>query len=293
MTQMDKLHTLELQIALEVKRICEKNNIPYFITAGTLLGAERHGGFIPWDDDMDIGMLRNDYESFLEACKKDLNTDIYYLQNWNTDENFPFSFTKIRLKYTHIVEDFSDNLDEDKNGLFVDIFPFDNVPNEKIKQKIQSKKYFICKRLLWIKKGMGKNMQTLSLKHRLKYILFKCFSIFFKYEQIKEYFIKTQMKYNNLNTNKVVTDGSYSYEKESILKNWVDDLEYVKFETEEFLAFKSRTDYLKHFYGNYMELPPEDKRNRHQVKMVDFGIYDTDRLGDESESTNINYITSL
>ena len=274
MTQIEKLHSLELKIAIEIRRICEKNNIPYFITAGTLLGSVRHGGFIPWDDDMDIGMLRSDYERFLKACKTDLDNNTYYLQNWDTDNDYPFSFSKIRLKGTHIVESFSENSDDKKNGIFVDIFPFDNVPDKIIKQKIQAKKYFICKRLLWIKKGMGKNMKKHSFKHKSKYYLFKTFSMLFEYENIKRYFKQTQIRYNNLHTEKVVTDGSYTYDKESILRDWVINLEPIKFENESFLAFKAHDEYLKHFYGDYMKLPPEDKRNRHDVKNINFGKYE-------------------
>ena len=77
MTETQKIQKLILYIANEVIRICDKNDIPYNITAGTLLGAVRHKGFIPWDDDFDFAMTRNDYERFLKACKKDLNTDIF------------------------------------------------------------------------------------------------------------------------------------------------------------------------------------------------------------------------
>ena len=90
MTETQKIQKLILYIANEVIRICDKNDIPYNITAGTLLGAVRHKGFIPWDDDFDFAMTRNDYERFLKACKKDLNTDIFFLQTAETDRNFAY-----------------------------------------------------------------------------------------------------------------------------------------------------------------------------------------------------------
>ena len=269
--QLEKIHLLELKIALEIKRICDKNNINYFLTAGTLLGAVRHGGFIPWDDDMDIGMLRKDYNQFIEACKTDLSNE-FFLQTWDTDPDFPFSFAKIRLRNTHFIEGFSENVGEN-NGLFVDIFPFDNVPDSQNARKKQARKYFVCKRLLWIKKGMGINMKKESKRQAVRYYVFLLFSKLFNYNAIKKYFKKVQNKYNDIKTEMVVTDGSYSYDKESIRRSWVENLELVKFETEEFLSYKDRNAYLQHFYGDYMKLPPIEQRDRHLLRSVDFGPY--------------------
>lgn len=271
-SQLDKVHELELKIALEIKRICEKNSIPYFLTAGSTLGAVRHGGFIPWDDDMDIGMLRADYLRFIDLCRTDLGKE-YFLQTWDTDPDYPFSFGKIRLKGTHMVECFSEEQAEEHNGIFVDIFPYDNVPDNNIKKKLQSCKYYFCKRLLWIKKGYGKNMKHQSVLQKSKYYVFLTISKLFRYAKIKDYFIKTQLRYNNTNTEKVVTDGSYSYKKESINRAWVENLELVRFESDDFFTYKDRLKYLEHFYGDYMKLPSEEKRNRHEMMKVDFGPY--------------------
>lgn len=269
--QMLKLHLLELEIAREIKRICEKNNIKYFLTAGSVLGAIRHGGFIPWDDDMDIGMLRKDYERFLVTCKTDLD-DRFFLQTWDTDPEYPFSYAKLRLKGTRFVEKFTKDSGM-YDGLFVDVFPYDNVPDSKILQKIQGLKYFMCKRILWIKKGLGTNMLQDSKEQMFRYYLFLIFSKFFNYKRTKEYFRKVQTKYNNRVTQKVVTDGSYSYVKESILSRWAEQLEPVKFETEEFLTYKDRIEYLTYFYGDYLKLPPVEKRNGHSSVCIDFGPY--------------------
>lgn len=270
--QLKKIHSLELKIALEVKRICDKYSIPYFLTAGTTLGAVRHKGFIPWDDDMDIGMLRANYIRFIEVCENELGEE-FFLQTWDSDSQYPFSFGKIRLNNTHMIEGFSKNQNETHNGIFIDIFPFDNVPDNSISRKIQGYKYYICKRLLWIKKGMGDNMKEQSFKQRFRYNLFYLFSCLFSYERVKNYYKKAQVKYNNTITQKVVTDGSYTYSKESIERVWVENLELVSFETEKFLTYKDRKKYLEYFYGDYMKLPPVEKRNRHALINVDFGPY--------------------
>lgn len=267
---LQRVHELELKIALEIRRICEKHHIPYFLTAGTLLGAIRHGGFIPWDDDMDIGMLRSDYDRFLRACQEELG-DAYFLQTWDTDPEYPFSFAKIRLNGTHFVEGFS-QAGTMHDGIFVDIFPFDSAPDEKIARKLQGYKYFLCKRLLWIKKGLGTNMKS-PFSQAVKYYLFRFLSCFFSYRHLKAYFQKVQTKYNHLHTQKIVTDGSYPYSRESIDRCWAEHLTTVSFEGEEFTTYQDWEAYLRTFYGDYMQLPPEDKRNRHLLLNVDFGPY--------------------
>ena len=220
---------------------------------------------------MDIGMLRSDYDRFLKACSKDLGSE-YFLQTWDTDSEFPFSYGKIRLNNTIFVEKFSENCGA-HNGIFVDIFPYDNVPNSIMKKKIQGKKYFICKRILWIKKGMGTNMKESGFIKKSKYYIFKAFAYLFKYETVKEYFRKTQIKYNNTITNKIVADGSYSYNKESINLELATNLELVSFENEYFLTYVDREKYLRKFYGDFMKLPPKEERNRHMLQKIDFGPY--------------------
>ena len=123
-----KLQTAILMIAKEIVRLCDENNIPYFINGGTQLGAVRHKGFIPWDDDFDIGMRRADYEKFLKVCEEQLDHNKYFLQTEDTEKNYDFYFAKIQLKVTSIIEDFSKNV-QIEHGIFVDIFPYDNIPD--------------------------------------------------------------------------------------------------------------------------------------------------------------------
>lgn len=97
-----KVQLAQLDMAKEVKRICNKYNINYFMDSGTLLGAVRHKGFIPWDDDLDFGMLREDYEKFLKVAPTELNSK-YFLQTWKNDDGFPYGFSKIRKKIQYIL----------------------------------------------------------------------------------------------------------------------------------------------------------------------------------------------
>ncbi|MGL6105769.1 LicD family protein [Romboutsia sp.] len=268
--QLEKLHKLELKIALELKKICDKHQIKYFLIAGTMLGAVRHGGFIPWDDDMDIGMLREDYEKFIMVCKKELSEE-YFLQTWNSDSEYAFSYAKIRINNTRIIEKFSENSNA-HSGIFIDIFPFDNVPDNKIKRKVQCKEIYILRRLLCIKKGYGKEYFT-SAQDKFKYEILKCISNLFSFKYLKEKLCKTLTKYNRVSSECVFTDGSYGYDKETIKREWVTNLSTINFEGEEFLAINEYRDYLSYFYGEYMILPPVDKRGGHEIIDINFGIY--------------------
>lgn len=98
--QLKELQQIQLQMLLEVKRICGKYNIRYSLIGGTLLGAIRHKGYIPWDDDADIGMLREDYEKFRRVCKKELDKDKYYFQDDRNTKGYRWGYGKLRRKNT-------------------------------------------------------------------------------------------------------------------------------------------------------------------------------------------------
>lgn len=119
---------VELEILLEVDRICKEHNIPYQLYSGSLIGAIRHNGFIPWDDDLDICMLREDYERFLDIAGKELS-ELYFLQTYKTDKNYFNQFAKIRKNNTLFVQDVLSEV-EIHHGIYIDVFPLDNVkPN--------------------------------------------------------------------------------------------------------------------------------------------------------------------
>jgi len=123
---MEEIHKIQFEMALEVKRICQNHNIEYFLIAGTLLGAVRHKGFIPWDDDLDIGMLRIDYNKFISLAPIEMDKK-YVLQTWDTDPGFALPSAKLRKSGTKYIERNSQKANI-HNGIFIDIFPFDNAP---------------------------------------------------------------------------------------------------------------------------------------------------------------------
>lgn len=124
-----------LIILKEIDRICSKNNIDYFISDGTCLGAVRHQGFIPWDDDADIGMSREDYKKFLKAIEKDLSSDfVYHCYEKSKKYLAPWPAMKIRLKNTYVKEKntFLQNKCKDNDGIFVDVFIYDHMAKSPI-----------------------------------------------------------------------------------------------------------------------------------------------------------------
>jgi len=133
LTEVKKIQAVALDILIEIDRICEKNNIEYTLACGTALGAIRHQGFIPWDDDLDIGMTRENYKKFLIALKEDLGNDYYY-HCFETDHryNVLIPSMKVRKKGTYILERNSLLKHHcDGDGLFVDVFIYDHISERK------------------------------------------------------------------------------------------------------------------------------------------------------------------
>ena len=147
-----KVQLAQLEIGKEIKRVCDENGIKYFLDSGTLLGAIRHKGFIPWDDDMDMGMLREDYERFIEIAPKELKPE-YFLQTWKTDKSYPYAFAKIRKKGTVFIEAVSQKTNA-HNEIFVDVFPYDIYPDDETVRTKLTKKIMLLKYSLWMKDGM-------------------------------------------------------------------------------------------------------------------------------------------
>ena len=121
-----KLQLIELEMLLEVDRICRENKIRYMISSGTLLGAVRHKGFIPWDDDLDTYMLREDFEKFCEEWNKDADKDKFFLQTYKTDPEYRWGYAKIRRKGTEYLRDGQEAI-KCMSGVSMDIFILDYI----------------------------------------------------------------------------------------------------------------------------------------------------------------------
>ena len=271
-SELRKSQLLQLQIALEIKRVCQLHQIPYFMIAGTLLGAVRHKGFIPWDDDMDIGMLREDYDRFVQACKVDLDSR-YFLQTWDTDSHFGLPFAKLMLKGTAYVERNAVKVDCQK-GIFVDVFPFDNVPEDEEKQKKQDRDTYLLKRLILARNGYQVWEPGQGGKKAV-YGFLSAAAHLLPLSVLHNRLLRKMTAYNGEKTQKIVTfGGSYGYQKESIRREWAENVREIPFEDAMLSAPVDYDGYLRAFYGDYMTPPPEEKRgDRHNIVNIDFGEY--------------------
>ncbi len=266
---MARVHRIQLEMSLEVKRICQKHQIKYSIIAGTLLGAVRHGGFIPWDDDMDIGMMRDEYEKFIAVAKDELK-DEYFIQTWETDLGFALPITKIKKNGTIFIERNSSKSNQ-HNGIYIDIFPFDNVPANTFRRKYQSVVTYILKRFLLIKL----KYEVWEENEILKKLIYKFVGLITKpisAKRIKKILNREMKKYNKIHTESIVTfGGSYGYWKETLKRSWLENLTDIKYESFMLSCPQNYIDYLTYFYGDYMTPPPEDKRyNRHKIIEIKF-----------------------
>lgn len=153
-----ELQLLQLEIAKELKRICDENDIDYFMIGGTLLGAVRHKGFIPWDDDMDFGMTVENYNKFIEIAPHKLDKR-FFLQTEESDRNYHNIFAKIRMNNTHMIEKVTDK-QIIHNGIFIDVFPYDSVTEKKVHSKYYMKKLKILAKMYFLKNGYNLNAIT-------------------------------------------------------------------------------------------------------------------------------------
>ena len=264
---LKKIQQIELEMLKEFDKICKKHNLKYILTGGTLLGAIRHNGFIPWDDDIDIAMLRKDYNKFIEIQKKELDSKKYYFQSLETDEEFGLPFGKLRRKNS-IYSELTSPLKKEKQGIWIDIFPIDKIEDNKISAFFTFAKVFYYKTIISFKlnfKFASKGIKKLILN------IIKFNSKFYSIERAKKHYNKLIEKSNNKNTNHYINHGGVYLLKEICPKKVFEDLTSHKFEDGNFYITKHYDEYLTNIYGNYMEPPPKEKRvSQHLVEEIKF-----------------------
>ncbi|MDO5848681.1 MAG: LicD family protein [Methanobrevibacter sp.] len=263
------LKETELMILKDVIDVCDKHDIDYYLFFGTLIGAVRHEGFIPWDDDIDIMMFREDYEKFLKIFKNE-KSDKYEVLEGRCQDDYFLLFAKISLKDTKFEEYWAKQVSFNL-GIFIDIFILDNVPDNKVKRFLFKKYCFMMDKLL--------TMATIRLpEHYPPHIRIPANAMHGILNRIgldTEYFKKRTerlaRKYENQDTEYVcdLTEVKQFHFRRSDLK----PAKIMKFEDIEAKVPNNYDYILKLLYGDYMKIPPEEERTCHVLDGIEFGEY--------------------
>lgn len=256
---LNEIKKIELEILLELDSFCKKNNLVYYLSGGTLLGAIRHHGFIPWDDDIDVCMPRRDYEYLID----NFQTTKFYLQVWSSKtESLNAPFAKIVDMRTAGYNQYQDTNTLSK--LWIDIMPIDGLPNNeneviKIYKRCKMYRYILSRTTAIIGKGTSK------FRKYAKYLLKPLANLYGKKRCIRN-MEKLALKYPYETSKYVgaVTWGLYG-PAERMLKSEFEKSVEVEFEGYKFPTFSCWDSYLHGLYGDYMKLPPVEQRKTHEM----------------------------
>lgn len=254
---LDSIKKIELDILSYIDNICIENNLQYFLCGGTLLGAVRHKGFIPWDDDIDISMPRPDYDKFIELLEK--NNGKYRILSIK-QENYYYNFAKVVDSDTTLSE--HGCLPIENLGVYVDVFPLEGFPTDKVARKKHFNKLNMLRKRIErysrgksiIRKNLIKYIQSVYLYHINKKTTLS--ELQKKYEELAR-------KYNYDESVYVYATGGAYKKKDIFIKEIFSNGTDVIFENKKFNAPKDCDTYLGQLYGNYMQLPPIQNRISH------------------------------
>lgn len=266
-TTLNKLWKVQTDILDEIVRVCERHHLRYFMMYGTLIGAVRHGGFIPWDDDLDIMMPRKDYQAFLQFAKTELSPE-YFLQCDETEDGYWLNFSKVRKNNTLFEEPSAKLMGKNMNkGIFVDIFPFDSVADpDSGWLHIRAVLAKAINETRYLKKGM---LSLESMNYKMMDQFLKCFS----HRTLARWYNRLVMNpkedqckyYVDFFTSRNYKDSIYS-------KECFGDGMKMKFMDSEYTVPIQYDTLLTKEYGNYMQLPSPENRVNHNTSRILFDV---------------------
>lgn len=258
-----RMQLIELEMLVEFDRVCRIHNINYVLFGGSLLGAVRHQGYIPWDDDADIGMLREDYNQFKKHLDE-LDPSKCYFQDHDTDPEYRWGYGKLRRTGTKYVRVGQEHL-KCKTGIFVDVFPMDDIPLCIVGQILQDWHCYCLRKILWSEvakvntKGVLKVLFTVLSKIPAPIPL----SGYHRYEKKSHNSTPNKVRCLSFPATGTLYKKNPLRERYGMPKEWFTDRTEYLFEG--YMLYSSR-DYdtvLKYIYGDYMKLPDAEGREQH------------------------------
>jgi lipopolysaccharide cholinephosphotransferase len=269
--ELQQLHTTLYEILAEIVRVCEKHEIPYFIQGGTAIGAFFYEAMIPWDDDIDVGLTREHYERFLQVAPAELGSD-YFLQWPGSDAHSPFYFAKVRKQHTRFVEEDFQHLAMHQ-GIYVDVFPYDKVPDAPWLQKLQrvTVNFWNCcfmGKSIWMWKHAGKcEIAHPTNRGWLPCLMNRLVDLLFSRKQIYRMLRFTQACFNRGNHTyyNMVTMPRDHIEVESI-----EHPQAVRFGPLTVAAPSHLERYLRNHYPNLRKEIPKEEQVNHRPIILEF-----------------------
>ena len=264
MSNMDLLHQVDMEIVKAVVSLCDKHGWTYYMLGGTMLGAIRHGGFIPWDDDIDLGMPRDDYEKFLEIAPKELPEHLRVI-NYRNDPNYQYYITRVQDTDTKVEEERIGN-DSRYTHASIDIFPIDGTPNNKLLRKIYFFRVLYHRALMSLcyKDSIDRKRKRSKKEKALLFIMehLPVEKLTTPYKQKCK--IDKLLRKQKVEGSKYIGNIMGAYRtREIVPAEYYGKGAMYTFEDTELRGLEQYENYLTHTYGDYMQLPPEDQRKTH------------------------------
>lgn len=268
--KIKSIQNILLLYLLEIDRICRKHHIKYFLAGGTLLGAIRHKGFIPWDDDADVMMLREDYNKFLKVVQSELPGNIK-LHTVDTDPKTHNIFTKLRIDNTMFATKWTSKFPDMHNGIFFDVLAHDQTANSSLGRKIHLQLTLMTRSLVfnkWHNRRInnGHKIQS-AVTNVIKKILPLKVSEKLQFKCLRWFEKKKDAKYLYDGMGRNVYKGDFP-------KKWLNDTVYWDFEGYRFPIPKEYDKYLKYLYGDYKNMVlASERQTSHEIVVMDLGEY--------------------
>lgn len=263
------LQKVQLMMLKYFMKVCEEHDLDYFIYAGSLIGAVRHGGFIPWDDDVDVIMFRKDFEKLSKILETEIDEKYWFINVLN-EETYHYTWGRLLLKNTLLKEWWGDQVDYTPN-IFIDIFILDNIPKNKFKRFIQKWTSFTLNQLTMYAYIKFENESTIKkiIQQTIHYFL-KIIPI--SPNTIKRKCVETFKKYMDEECDEVCDFPAISQMPVYFKSDYL-PAKKVKFEDIEVPIPNNFDKVLTRHYGDYMTLPPVESRWRPAPEKIEFGEY--------------------